>query len=117
MQLRRSRGLTQTQLAEQINSSQRAISHYETVAEFPPPPVIIDLAKVLAVSTDELLGLKTPKPRAAAIPALDSDAKRLWKRFQQVMTLPEKDRRAVIRLVNSLVAAQHRPGNGAAARR
>ena len=31
---------------------------------------------------------------------------RLWKKFQQVMTLPEKDRRAVIRLVNSLVQAQ-----------
>ncbi len=34
--------------------------------------------------------------------------RRLWKKFQQVLSLPEKDRRAVIRLVNSLVSAKAR---------
>jgi hypothetical protein len=29
-------------------------------------------------------------------------APRLWKKFQKLLTLPEKDRRAVIRLLNSL---------------
>ena len=56
--LRLSRGLTQTQLANAIGSSQRAISHYETVADYPPPAVIVDLAKALRVSTDELLAAK-----------------------------------------------------------
>jgi hypothetical protein len=36
----------------------------------------------------------------------DPEARRRWKKFQQVMALPEKDRRAVIRLVNSLVMAK-----------
>ncbi len=36
MRLRLERGLTQTQLAEMIESSQRAISRYETIAELPP---------------------------------------------------------------------------------
>ena len=80
-------------------------------------PVESDLAKALTVSTDELLGVKTPKSRPATSPALDPDTKRLWKRFQQVMVLPEKDRRAVIRLVNSLVAVRQQPGNGASAGR
>jgi hypothetical protein len=30
--------------------------------------------------------------------------RRLWKRFQVVTQLPEKDQRAVIRLINSLAA-------------
>ena len=43
-ELRRDRGLTQIELAEAIDSTQRAISYYETVADFPPASVIIDLA-------------------------------------------------------------------------
>lgn len=105
-ELRAERGITQGQLAEAIGSSQRAISHYETVAEFPPTPVVVELAQVLKVSADELLGLKLP-PKAARSKE-DAETRRLWKKFQQVLALPEKDRRAVIRLVNSLVAAKAR---------
>jgi hypothetical protein len=36
----------------------------------------------------------------------DSETRRLWKKFQQLLTLPEKDQRAVMRLVNSLVGAK-----------
>lgn len=32
----------------------------------------------------------------------DPETRRLWKKFQQVAELPEKDQRAVIRLINSL---------------
>jgi hypothetical protein len=38
--------------------------------------------------------------------APDPETRRLWKKFQLIMQLPEKDQRAVIRLVNSLVAAK-----------
>jgi hypothetical protein len=31
----------------------------------------------------------------------DGETKRLWKRFQMVTALPEKEQRAVIRLINS----------------
>jgi len=101
--LRTARGLTQVELAQKVGSSQRAISRYETIAEFPPTPVLVDLAKALDVTTDELLGLKPPpKPKKVRE---DSEARRIWKKFQLVMSLPEKDRRAVIRLVNSLVGS------------
>jgi hypothetical protein len=62
--------------------------------------VIVALAKALQVTTDELLGLRAVHNSA------DPDApeaRRAWKKFQQVMRLPEKDRRAVIRLINSLI--------------
>lgn len=104
--LRRARALTQLQLAELVDSSQRAISAYETVADFPPTQVVIELARVLSVSTDELLGLRVPKTRQA-LPD-EPEARRLWKKFQLVLSLPEKDRRAVIRLVNSLVSSNSR---------
>ena len=103
-ELRAERGITQAQLAAMIGSSQRAISAYETVAEYPPTAVVVELAQVLKVSSDELLGLKPLRPLRAA--PEDPEARRLWKKFQQVLALPEKDRRAVIRLVNSLTAAR-----------
>lgn len=80
-------------------------SDYETVAEFPPTAVVVQLAEALKVSTDELLGVK---PRRAGRADEDPETRRLWKKFQQVLQLPEKDRRAVIRLVNSLVGARAR---------
>jgi transcriptional regulator with XRE-family HTH domain len=105
VELRRARGLTQTQLAEAIGSSQRAISSYETVAEFPPAAVVVELARALHVTTDELFGLRPLRPANGDD---DPATRRLWKKFQQVAVLPEKDRRAVIRLVNSLVQSKGR---------
>ncbi len=99
--LRKARGLTQVQLAEAAATTQRAVSYYETEAGFPPAPAIISLAQALHVSTDELLGLKPPK----AAPAEDDpEARRQWKRFQMIATLPERDQKAVVRLIHSLVA-------------
>jgi len=85
-------------------SSQRAVSHYETVAEYPPTPVVVELAQVLKLSDDELLGL-APPPKTARAPQ-DRETRRLWRKFQQVRALPAEDQRAVSRLVNSLVSAQ-----------
>jgi transcriptional regulator with XRE-family HTH domain len=103
--LRKARGLTQVQLAEAANTTQRAISYYENETGYPPVPAVIALAQALGVSTDELLGIKTPKrdPRA-----MSPEIRRLWKKFQQFETLPEKDQRAVIRLINSLASSNQR---------
>ena len=99
--IRKSRGFTQVQLAKAEGTMQRAISYYETEAGFPPAPAVIDLAKALNVTTDELLGVKPPKVERINE---DSEARRMWKRFQMVTSLPERDQKAIIRLVNSLLA-------------
>jgi transcriptional regulator with XRE-family HTH domain len=101
--LRKTRGLTQAQLAEALGTTQRVISHYETNAELPPSSIIIPLARVLVVSTDELLGLKAAQSSGDTSP----EKKRLWKRFQKMEALPTKDQRAVIRLINSLAGTTH----------
>ena len=49
------------------------------------------LRKARDLTTAELLGIK---PMRAASHADAPEARRLWRKFQQVMTLPEKDRRA-----------------------
>ncbi|MCI0655895.1 MAG: helix-turn-helix domain-containing protein [Acidobacteria bacterium] len=101
--LRKAHGLTQVQLAEATRTTQRAISYYETQDSYRPAPVVAELARGLRVSTDELLGVKITTKTTRQVPP---ETRRLWKKFQQVMALPEKDRRAVIRLVNSLVTAK-----------
>ena len=109
--IRKARGLTQVQLAEAAQTTQRAVSYYETEAGFPPAPAVISLAKALNVTTDELLGVKPPR---VAVVEEDSDARRQWKRFQMITTLPERDQKAVVRLINSLVAATSVRKNGSA---
>jgi transcriptional regulator with XRE-family HTH domain len=101
--LRKTRGLTQVQLAEALGTTQRVISYYETDAELPPSTAIIPLARVLEVSTDELLGLKPTEPNGNS----SVQKQRLWKRFQKMEVLPTKDQRAVIRLINSLAGSSH----------
>jgi transcriptional regulator with XRE-family HTH domain len=101
--VRKARGLTQVQLARLAGTTQRAISYYENEAGFPPAPAVIQLARALRVTTDELLGVKIPK-----IDHLndDTESRRLWRRFRQMAGLPDRDQRAVIRLINSLVSSK-----------
>ena len=112
--LRKARGLTQVQPAALAGTTQRTISYYENDDGIPPASVVITLAKSLKVSADELLGLKPPRVERVND---DGETKRLWKRFQMVTALPEKDQRAVIRLINSLAAVgtprlKNRPASG-----
>jgi transcriptional regulator with XRE-family HTH domain len=102
--LRRARGFTQMQLAKAMGTTQRAISYYEIEAELPSASALIALARVLRVTTDELLGLKPAK-----LDRQDANEQRLWRRFRRMASLPQRDQRVVIRLIQSLTASN---GNG-----
>jgi transcriptional regulator with XRE-family HTH domain len=102
--LSKARGLTLVQLAEATKTTQRSVSYYENDDGVPPSSIVMVLAQTLQVSADELLGLKPPPKAAAAVGDDDPEIRRLWKRFQIVTQLPEKDQRAVIRLIHSLAA-------------
>jgi transcriptional regulator with XRE-family HTH domain len=107
--IRKARGLTQIELAQTAGTTQRSISYYENDDGIPPSSAVIALAKALKVSADELLGLRPPRVERVND---DADTRRLWKRFQMVTALPEKDQRAVIRLINSLVTLGAARRNG-----
>jgi transcriptional regulator with XRE-family HTH domain len=101
-ELRRLRGFTQVQLAKTLNSTQRAITYYENEASYPPVSTIIELAKILGVTTDELLGVKNGKATESVDLVNDPELRRLWRKFQQIAQWPEKDRNAVIRIINTM---------------
>ncbi len=60
-QLRKDRGMTQEMLAEQLVISAQAISKWERGIANPDLELIPKIAKLFDVSTDELLGIKTPR--------------------------------------------------------
>jgi transcriptional regulator with XRE-family HTH domain len=102
-EIRQSRGLTQTELARAVTVSKRMITYYEQQDAQPPGALLVDLAKALHVSTDQLLGLKPPKRQTSPGTA------RLLKRLQK---LPPTDRRVVLKLVEGLLEKTR--GNGRA---
>jgi len=57
-EIRKARGLKQSELAEKIGIAPSAIGHYETGARKIDPNKLTMLAQVLGVSTDEILGVK-----------------------------------------------------------
>lgn len=101
--LRTQRGFTQMELAKALGTTQRVISYYETKGELPTPDVLVALVRTLGVSADELLGLKPSKIEHRKE---DPKRRRLWKRFRKMTSLPERDQRAVIRLINSLAGSK-----------
>jgi transcriptional regulator with XRE-family HTH domain len=101
--LRQQRALTQVQLAEVAGLTQRAISYWETMPGYPAAPAIVALAKALRVSSDELLGIKALPRSATAVQA--PEEKRLWKKLRLIAALPERDQRAVLRIIDSATLA------------
>lgn len=65
--VRKSRGLSQEELAEQIGISTTHMSHIETGNTKLSLPVLVDLAAVLEVRTDELLYEDSPAERSASM--------------------------------------------------
>jgi transcriptional regulator with XRE-family HTH domain len=100
--IRRGRGVTQTELGKAVGVSQRVIAYYETESTQPPGALLVDLARALKVSADELLGLKpiseTTSPKTA----------RLLKRLRRIEELPPADQRAVLKLVDAMIDTRRR---------
>lgn len=66
--LRRERGMTQAELAEQINYSDKAVSKWERAESLPDVLTLLNLAEQLGTDLNTLTGL-TAEPRAEAAPA------------------------------------------------
>lgn len=97
--LRQRRGLSQTELGKAVGVSKRVIVYYESAGAQPPGAMLVDLARALRVTADELLGLKplraTPSPKVA----------RLLKRLERLAELPPAEQRAVLKVVDGFLDA------------
>ena len=97
--LRRDRGLTQVELAERLGITQPAVSDYENDDTRLPADAVIQIARILGVSADELLGLK----EATASPG-GSRNRRLYRRLQEIEKLPRRDQQALLRTIEAFIS-------------
>ena len=99
--LRRAAGLTQQQLAERIGVSRRVVAYYETESAHPPATLLVDLARELDTSSDELLGLTQANRRkpTSICPVLE-------RRIKQIESLEPKSRRQLLGLIDTFIAAE-----------
>lgn len=64
--LRKEKGMTQAQLAEILNVSNKTISRWETAEGYPEITLLVPLAKALGVTVDELLAEEDDNPQQDA---------------------------------------------------
>jgi len=100
---RQEKVVSQRDLAARLGISQPMMSHYERGERRIPSDLLAEIVAALGISADTLLG--TEKAGKSS-PEMTEDMKKLWKKFQQVLSLPEDDQRAVIRLINSVAKAK-----------
>ena len=96
-QLRKSAGYTQIEFAEAVGISQRMVAYYEAPEAMPPAHLLPNIARVLGVTADALLGT-TPIKRPAKV----GDS-RLERRIQQIEKLDASDKRQVLQLIDAFI--------------
>ena len=100
LRLRKERGWTQSEVAEKIGLSVGQIKKYEKGDSAPTLHIIARMSMAFGVSADELDFEHGAGPAAHK---LDGD---LLKRFEKVAQLPERERDAVLVLIDSVIAKQ-----------
>jgi transcriptional regulator with XRE-family HTH domain len=96
--LRKSRGLTQTQLGEKVGVSFRMIAYYEGQTNYLPTHILPALARALGVSVDELTDTAT-----TSVVPVDVDGL-VWRRFLRLQELPPRSRVVVLKELDALLA-------------
>jgi transcriptional regulator with XRE-family HTH domain len=100
-QLREERGFSLREFSKIIGISYRMIHYYEANEGSPSADILLQFATALEVSADQLLGLeplRNTKKRKTT-----PENVRLLRRLRQVESLPAKERRTVLQLIDALV--------------
>jgi hypothetical protein len=79
--------------------SQPVVSDYENDVIRIPADVIGELAQVLEVTSDELLGLKREVRQAG-----NTKNRRLSRRLNAIDTLPKRDQEALLRTIDAFIS-------------
>ena len=95
--MRKEKGYTQQMLADAIGVTQRVITYYERESEDISAAKLADIARVLEITTDELLGLtEIKKPKGAQKNAY------LRRKLNTVEQFNKKDQKIITGMVESL---------------
>lgn len=95
--LRKEQGLTQQQLADQLELSQKTIAHYEVGRLRVAASMLPTLAQLLKVSVAELIGTDEPK-RSKRGPA-----SKLQQQIEQIQQLPRAKQRFVTEMLDTVI--------------
>ncbi len=96
-QLRKEKGLTQKELANQIGSSHAQLNKYESGLNTPPLDRLLLLAEVLESSVDHLLA-----GHGQGKPPLHNQ--RLIQRFQIIEEFDADERETIIKILDAMIA-------------
>jgi transcriptional regulator with XRE-family HTH domain len=97
--LRKTAGYTQTELAEELEVSQRMISYYEGQSEYPPAAMLPKLANLLGVTSDELLGIEPIKK-------IRQPDTRLVRRISQIDKLEPSKKKQLLNIIDTFIEAE-----------
>lgn len=95
--IRRSRGLTQVQLAKKISMTQALISDYERGRLRMNAGVVVAFAKALKVSSDEILGLKKSRQNGHF-------DRRFLRRLRKMSKLSRRDKEALVMMIDAFIS-------------
>ncbi len=98
-ELRKKKGLSQTELANAVGVSYAQISRYENKGSQPPAEILNNLSNILDTSVDYIInGNSSEKAKATLI-----DAKVL-SYFKEVESLPDEEKSTVLKVIGAIVA-------------
>jgi transcriptional regulator with XRE-family HTH domain len=100
--LRKDQGITQVQLAEQLDTAQQTITAYESGRRRVPVSALPAIAKTLGVSVEELIG-DEPKTAAKRGPA-----PKLQQQMERITRLPKAQQRFVMQMLDTVLAQADR---------
>lgn len=100
VKLRKKAGLSQIELAEKCDLSQRIISYYETKASKPPIDNVAIIACALGASINDLLGI--PETDNQIIEDLSKMDTRTLKKIKQLLKLNPQERSVIYKMVESM---------------
>jgi transcriptional regulator with XRE-family HTH domain len=99
--IRKRRGFTQKELAEKIGLTREAVASYEAGRSNLMITTLLDIAAVLRVSVNEILGLKGQ--------AVEITITRRWaKRMDIIENLPESVKKHILRTLDDVIKANTR---------
>jgi len=97
--LRKEMKLTQTQLANQVKTSQQLIAAYESSSRKIPVPILAKMAQLFAVPMDELIGAKEG-------PAKRGPASMLQRQMEQIAQMPRAKQKLAMDMLEAIIQQQ-----------
>lgn len=98
--LRKARGLTQVQLAEQLGVAQQTLAHYEAGRLRLLASTLAKLADVLETPVEELIGTHAKRAKAGK----RGPAPKIQQQLEQIEALPKAKQRAIAQVLDSMLA-------------